>query len=201
MSDGWIDWWGRKGDCWVIFLSFIFYFFWDDEFSFVWVVMREWWIDCIVYVGCLICLNFGGWFLEEFYCFIWVLIVGNFFFLVFKLVVGFFYLSIVLILDGVYFFSDVVMSVIGYFGMRVFLKFFDKSYFFGYFCFEFLVVFFISEVFFLVVYEIGRDLFFRFFYGMVIEVNFLMFGVIVFFIFVKELMFCYFVYVGRKFKS
>lgn len=139
--------------------------------------------------------------MEDVYKPIWVSIVGNFILALMKLIVGFLYSSIALISDGVHSISDVVTSVAGYFGIKVASKPPDRDHPFGHSRFEPLVAFLIGEALLLVAYEIGKDSLVRLLYGEGIEVNGIMLGVTVLSILVKEAMFRYSVYVGRKLNS
>jgi len=139
--------------------------------------------------------------MKEVYKPIWVSIIGNVLLSLLKLIVGFLYSSIALISDGVHSLSDVITSVAGYFGIRVASKPPDKDHPFGHSRFEPLVAFLIGEALLVVAYEIGRDSFWRLLRGESIQVNWIMLGVAVLSIIVKEAMFRYSVYVGRKLNS
>ncbi|WP_297494932.1 cation diffusion facilitator family transporter [Thermococcus sp.] len=139
--------------------------------------------------------------MEEIYKPIWVSIIGNVFLAVIKLVVGLLYSSIALISDGVHSLSDVITSVAGYFGIKIASKPPDRDHPFGHSRFEPLVAFLIGEALLVVAYEIGRDSLMRLLHGESIEVNGIMLGVTVLSIMIKEAMFRYSVYVGRKLNS
>ncbi|USS40277.1 cation diffusion facilitator family transporter [Thermococcus aggregans] len=136
--------------------------------------------------------------MEELYRPLIVSIFGNILLAILKVLVGLMYSSLALISDGIHSLSDVVTSVIGYIGVKISSKPADKTHPFGHSRFEPLFALFIGMGLFLVAYEIGKDALERIFVGYVIEVNSLMFAVVVVSILSKEAMTQYSLRVGRK---